>query len=649
MLSHRLSFPRRSSNRPLRPPNTTKQKPRPRLFTQNSPLFLISPQSPRPQLPFLYTPSAARPLQPRARQYQLSRLLTPERKRYLKHEFILAGKFIIYGSSLIFLGNVIYFGVQSESLERKHPTPPDWSLWSRIQLRIACGHEDPSSTVSGFIDYAQTGDWYTTLLARLENPRVDGAGLEPILKDDGDIYVAGVGKSGLNISSKSETWRRGYHACLMGAARSAEHLDGWVKDTTSNLAFPSNVVIGPSNPRPKPVPYGAADPPLEENCEKAFDSPESFYTKILTTQGFSTRQRLDAALAYADWLDFKGLPESAEEMFDWGLDIAMGGLPIEAHNAVEIKSGVISSDANYISSNLLLATTSLAIHHARNKNFAAAFPIFVSVLRATRQLPHPPQKTPQNPFEQNSVDNGGFISGIKSFLNGTPYPPAPPSGDEPQLRTPLVVCEEAGIMAHIGEIVFASASSATNPAPTSSPTAGKIASQNSLHAGISWTRDAVDIAESTFIGTARQDREALKKCAECLSVGVGNWEKMVDRMISNAAPRETKQNQPGGVDSSPSADTAARGNDGAGWKDWAPISWLGSFHIGNNEGGGGEKEDADADSEAYERWQREAGGVMEKRMKLRRMLRMEGLSDVEGESIGRGPGDWGPGWGLLFR
>lgn len=646
MLPHRLSFPRRSSNRPLRPPNTTKQKPRPRPFSQNSPLFLTSPQSQRPQLPFLYTPSAARPLQPRARPYQLSRLLTPERKRYLIYEFRLAGRYIVYGSILICLANIIYFGVENEIQEHKNPTPPDWSMWSRVQLHIARGHEDPGSTPSGQIDYACAGDWYCMVLARLEHPEKDGAGLEPILKDDGDIYVAGVGKSGLNISSKSEPWRRGYHACLMGAARSAEHLDGWVQDTTRHLAFPSNVVIGPSNPRPRPVPYAAADPPLEENCKKAFDSPESFYTKVLTTQGFSTRQRLDAALAYADWLDFKGLPESAEEMFRWGLDIAMGGLPIEAHNAIEIKSGVISSDANYISSNLLLATTSLAIHHARNKNFAAAFPIFLSVLRARRQLPPSPPKTPRNSFEQNSVDKGGFFSAFWSLLNGPPFPPAPPSGDEPQLRTPLVICEEAGIVAHIGEIIFASASSATNPAPVSSPTAGKIASRNSLHEGINWTRDAVDIAESMFIGAAREDREALKKCAECLSVGLGNWEKMVDKMISNAAPQEIQQNQPGEVDSPPSTDTATRGNGGAGWKYWGPLSWLGGFHSGR---GGGENKNADADAEAYERWQREAEGVMEKRTKLRRMLEMQGLSDVEGESHALGPSDWGAGWGLLFR
>lgn len=649
MLPHRLSFPRRlSSNRPLRPPNISisisisKKKPRgprPRLFTQNSQLLLISPQSPRPQLPFLHAPSGARPLRPRSRNiFQLSRLLTAERKLYLKTQFILAGRIILYGSTLWILGQIILFGIQNEILERKHPTPHEWSLWSRIKMRIASGGEDLSASGSGHVDYAYTGQTYLLVLARLEEPSVDGAGLEPVLKDDGDIYVAGVGKGGLNISSKSEPWRRGYHACLMGAARAAEHLDSWVKDTTSGIIFPSNVVIGPSNPRPRRMPFDGLEPPLEKNCVQAYGSPESFYTKILTTQGFSTRQRLDAALAYADWLDFKGLPESAEAMYDWGLDIAMGALPIEAHNTVEMKSGIISSDANYISSNLLLATTSLAIHHARNKNFAAAFPIFLSILRATRQLPPPPDKSLRTPFEEKSLGDGGLWSWLKT----PPYPEAPLTGDEPQLRTPLTVCEEAGIMAHIGEIVFASASSASNPASTSSKTTNKIALQQSLDAGINWTRDAVDIAEST-LGSARQDREALKKCSECISVGLGNWEKMVARMIRNAAPRkEPKSQLDQGADSSPPTEPAGSENGGAGWTNWGPSRWLG----GSSSAGNAVTEGTE-DADAHARWLREAELVLERRMKLRQLLRVEGLSDVEGDNPS--PNDFGPGWGLLFR
>lgn len=540
------------------------------------------------------------------------------------------------------------FGVQSEILEREFPSPRDWSLWSRVAWRNARGGEDPTRSTTGHIDYAYTGDWYTNVLDRLENPSIDGAGLEPALQDDGEIYVAGVGKAGLNISSMNEPWRRCYHTCLMGAARAAEHLEGWVTDTTRRLTFPANVVVGPSNPRPKPVPYLAAEAPLEENCVVAFGTPESYYTKLLTTQGFTTRQRLDAALAYADWLSYKGLPESAEAMYDWGLDIAAGALPVGAHNAVDIKSGIISADASYISPNLLDATTSLAIHHARNKNFAAAFPIFLSVLRATRELPSPPHKRPRDPFEIDSPKDSGLLAGIKSLLWEAPYPPAPPTGDEPQLRTPLAVCEEAGIMAHIGEIVFASALSTTNPASTRSTTTNKTTSQQNLNAGISWTRDAVDIAESTFLGPARRDMEAIKKCAQCINLGMGNWEKMVARMIKNAAPQQEQLNQPEtGIGQSPPADTSARDNGGAGWNNWGPVGWLwGSSHHDESGDGNVVLRSGTEDPDGYGRWQREAELVREKRAKLRQMLRIEGLSDEDGA----GPGvSSGMGWGLLFR
>lgn len=644
MPSHTLSFPRRlSSNRPLRPPNITKRKPRLRLLTQNSQQRLISPQPPRPQLPFLHPPSGARPLQPLPRnqfQYSLSRILTTERKSHIRISIKIAARWSLYGWSLYGLFTIVNYGFQSELLERQFPTPPDWSLLSKLQYRNARGGEDPNASGTGYIDYAHTGKWYMNLLARLENPGIDGAGLEPALKDEGDIYVAGVGKAGLNITSKSEPWRRGYHACLMGAACAAEHLDGWVTDTTRKISFPPNMVVGPSNPRPKPVPYGAVEAPLEANCVPAFGPPESFYMKILTTQGFSTRQRLDAALAYADWLDFKGLHESAEAMYDWGLDIAMGALPVEAHNVVEIKSGIINAEANHISSNILLATTSLALHHARHMNFAAAFPIFLSVLRATRQLPSPPEQNFPAPFDKEPLKANGLLADIKRVLNSPPYPAAPPTGDEPQLRTPLTVCEEAGIMAHIGEIVFASASSATKNASTSSTTANKTVSQQSLQAGINWTRDAVDIAESTFLGSARQDGEARKKCAECIKVGLGNWEKMVARMIRDAAPQEGQPNQPGqAADSSPAIDTAARGNSGAGWNIWSSITWP--WRSSRRDGSRGSHVDADA----HGRWQREAELVREKRMMVRTMLRGAGLSEAEGDD----PEADGSGWGLLFR
>ena len=629
MLPYRLSFPRRlSSNRRLRPPNASKQKSKVRLFTQNSQLLLLSPASPRPQLPFLYPPSGPRHSQTIFQnqfRFQISRLLTTERKHYIKTEIKRAAKYTVYGWTLFGLLSLAWYGIQSEYLERIYPSPPDWTLFSRIEYRNARNEENPSANEYGHVDHVHVGAWYFKLLARLEHPSLDGADLEPLLKDEGDIYITGVGKSGLNISSKSEPWRRGYHECLMGAARAAEHLDGWVKDKTRDISFPSNMVIGPSNPRPKPVPAGGATPPLEENCVPAFESPEFYYTKILTTHGFNTRQRLDAALAYADWLDFKGLPTSAKEMFDWALDIAINALPAEVSDIIDRKSGVLSNNAKYVSSNLFLAATSLAIHHARNKDFAAALPIFLSILRAKKQLPHPPSDAP--PALQTlgpSPQPTGLLAAIQSLLVTPPYPAAPPTGDQPQVRTPMAACEEAGITVHIGEILFASSS----PFSTFSPPANsKLAFRQSQQSGINWTRDAVDTAEAIILATPREDRDARQKCAECVNVGLDNWGKMTARMVKDAQRRQ-QQHKPEKSHHHPS-------RSGNSWI--LPGGTFGSTNQNDTDA------DADTKDEESERWIREAQAVEERKIRLGRMLREEGLaSDKVAVS---GPQEWG----LLFR
>ena len=432
------------------------------------------------------------------------------------------------------------FGVQNEILERKFPSPPEWSMMSRINYRTAKSQEHPDPNGSGLTDWASAGQAYGNLLQRLEDSNLDGQGLRPILQDEGDIYVAGVGKAGLDVSAKSEPWRRGYYECLMGCAKAAENRDGWVRDTTRNIAFPAEVVIGPSNPRPKPVPFGAKSAPLEEDCVPAFEPAETFYMKILTTHGFSSRQRLVAALAYADWLDFKGLPSTAEDMYDWGLDIAMGALPERVNNVIDIKTGVINSKAIHITSNVLLATTSLAYHHARNNNLAAALPIYLSVLRARRQLP---QSLPLADDEAKRRDDSALaasISYLKSLIITPVYPPAPPTGDEVSTRTPTALCEEAGVMSHIGEILFASSFSGSfgmspqkPPAKSSAPSLATTSALKSQQSGLSWTREAVDVAEATLLSVDPLDELAREKCSECLAVGMDNWLTMVSKLLKD--------------------------------------------------------------------------------------------------------------------
>lgn len=517
--------------RPFRPPNTCHNLSKLRLFTHNSQLLLISPASPRPQLPFLYTPAGLRPIRARNGvnlQLQVSRLLTTERKKYIKEQVWLASKWTAYGWSAFFLLSLMIFGFNQERLERKFPSPSEWKWMTRRCWRDAKGQELLDSTEDGITDWANCGSLYRELIRRLEDPSIDGSGLQE--SEEGGILVAGVGKTGLDITGKSEPWRRGYYEILMGAARTAEHLDGFLLDRTRRIVFPPEVVKGPSNPRPKPVPRGAHAAPLEENCEPASDPPETFYMKILTTAGFSTRQRLDAALGYADWLNYKNLPQSAEEMYDWGLDIAMGALPTGADNVVDTKTGVINADkASFVTSNILLATTSLAIHHAQTGNLSTALPILLSVLRARRSLPNaPPRLRFSIPTEENvqPTTYSTIVSLLRSLMVSPPYPPQPPSGNELPVRDSKAICDEAGLMANIGEILFAS-------------------SPSSREAGLGWTRDAVDMAETTF-GAPNTDSEGRKRCQECLEVGLDNWRKMVGKLVvAENTERETKRAKSG--------------------------------------------------------------------------------------------------------
>lgn len=502
--------------RPLRPPN--------RFFTQ-------LPRS-RPQLPFLSQPKPRRQV----------RFLTTERKQWLKGEFLKAGKYtaVLWTATALLL--TMAFGLQQEWLERKFPSPHEWTWWTRMNYRRARwseydGDEDSPET----IDWAIVAGMYRTLLRRLEDPGLDGAGLEE--QDEGGILVEGIGKTGYDITKKPESWRRGYHEILMGAARAAEHLDGWVVDRTRRIVFPANVVIGPSNPNPRPVPPGAHFAPREEDCEPAFEPPETYYMRVLTTQGFTERQKLDAALGYAAWLDYKGTPNAAEAMYKWALDIATSSTP-NPSSVIDMQTGQISPAAGPVSANILNAATALAIHHAHTSNLTLALPLFLSILRSRKQLPtaKPTMRSTLIPdSDDESTAAGGTISTLRnvilSILSPPKYPPPPPDGTSPPPRDAKERCEEAALMAYIGEILYATA-------PNSSLSSGN--SPSGQEEGLAWTREAVDIAEEELRGRGIADaaagraKEAKVTCRQCLETGLGNWGKMVGRLAREERERKMK-------------------------------------------------------------------------------------------------------------
>ncbi|KAE8443673.1 hypothetical protein EG329_001445 [Mollisiaceae sp. DMI_Dod_QoI] len=476
--------------RPFRPPNS------PRLFTHNT----LIPKS-RPQLPFLSSPNR-RPI---------ARFLTTETKQWIKDEVLFAGKFTAALWTGTFLLLVMAFGVQQEWLERKFPSPHEWSWVTRKDYRSARWAVDRDENGDERADWALTGDFYRLLLKRLEDPNIDGAGLKDEL--EGGILVAGVGKTGFDISMKSEPWRRGYYEVIMGAAKAAERLDGCVQDKTRHIVFPANVVIGPSNPDPRPVPPGAASPPREEDCVPAFEPPETYYVRALTTQGFTQKQRVNAAMAYASWLDYKKSPDAAFEMYKWAVDIARSN-SVGADPEIDSTTGVLNPNVRAPSANLVSAATALAVHHALNNNVSQALPIFISILRARRSLQDVPTTMRSTLIPDD--ENDGILKAVTSFVRSIIVPPAYPSppddGTAAPLRGPKERCEEAGIMTYIGEILYASKPSGT-----------------SREDGLAWTREAVDLAEEE-LRRKGIDNDAKKTCKQCLEVGLGNWMTMVTKM-----------------------------------------------------------------------------------------------------------------------
>ncbi|KAJ5463512.1 hypothetical protein N7475_008456 [Penicillium sp. IBT 31633x] len=494
-----------------------------RPFTHRTHLLLISPAPGRPQLPFLSPLAPTRPLPPLSihlRQH-FGRLISTESREHYKQRVSRGLKIGLSVWAILILFSAIKLGVYQEDIEHAWPTPPEWSWKSRWCLRSAQALQNPEQIGKLMTNWPMVAGYLRELLERLENPEGEGKGI--VEQDEGGFLVEGVGRTGFDISAKSEPWRRGYFQALMGAAKAAENLDGWLTDRKQKISAPAEYVVGPSNPRPKPMPAGQKMVPREEDCEQASPSPESFYMKILTTKGFTTGQKIDAALAYADWLDFKGLRLTAGDMYTWALDIAASGVEGDASQMVDLITGLLKNKSGVLpSENILRVSTALAVHNARQADLPTALSLFTSVLKARRSLPVSSDFDLSPSFstlsQSNNVPFASFFKSLKNVLIPVEYPEPPPSGDKPPRRTPASACDEAGLMTYIGEILYAS---------------------SSKESGLAWTRDAVDLAELTIheLGNSA-DRAARTRCAQCLKVGLENWKTMVSSLVSRARQEE---------------------------------------------------------------------------------------------------------------
>ncbi|KAI1466553.1 uncharacterized protein F4812DRAFT_83374 [Daldinia caldariorum] len=490
----------------------SKFPPTTRRFTRNTNLASRG----RPQIPFLSVPLA--------RNHQF-RYLTTERKRWLAYEVFLGVKYTLYIWAIAGFSIAGYWAIQQEWLERKYPSPHDWGFITRLQFRLAKWAPDRSDLPEP--DWVLTGNYAKSVVERLEDEKTEGAGLRKT--EDGGAYA-------YDVTSKSEPWRRGYYEALMLCAKTAEHLDDQVVDNTRHLVFPADQVIGPSNPNPKPISPGSPSAPREQDCDRAFETPDTFYKKILATRGLTPKQKLDAALEYASWLDFKGLHDAAEQTYERALELATGTEP----PPYDPKSFVLQDLSRAPSANILNTLTALATHKARTGDISAALPILISVLRARRSLPRPESSQRKHTYVDLDDDvptsspwSPSNIAGAASRLLSPPaYPPPPDDGTSPPVRDAKELCEEAGLNLYIGEIIFAT---------TTSSTSSSSGSNKSREDGLAWTREAVDLAEEqlhklTHTGDVRGD--AKKTCKECLVTGLENWQAMVSRLAREERERE---------------------------------------------------------------------------------------------------------------
>ncbi|KAJ4366638.1 hypothetical protein N0V95_000139 [Ascochyta clinopodiicola] len=506
----RTQLPRqalRSSN--ARPIETTC----PRQFSYKHPRqFLVAhPGSSRPQLPFLY------PSGQHLSSGQIARLfsISANHKKFIKE----TAKLSVRYSILIFLVSscvsIAGMGILSEQQERAFPSPHEWSLITRFRFRRGKWWQVPENNEEeGFPNWARVYDELDYALSRLEDPDKDGAGLTE--QEEGGILVPGVGKAGLDITAKSEEWRQGYYEVLIDMAAASERLEGWVTDKWRRNVWAPEFVESASNPRPKAVLPGMPEVPDEDNRVPASDAPETFYLKIITTKGFTTHQRVTAALGYADWLSFKKLPDSAEEMYRWALDIAIAGLPTTDPSAViDRQTTVLSSTAprELITPNIVYAATNLATFFAEQGRVASSLPILVSLLRARLSAEDAP------PPPKSNVQDSSVVGTILSLLKEPDYPAVPPSGDEPLLRDEKDRCEEAALKNYIGEILFATAGS----------------SSEQRKQGLSWVRDGVSTSKiAQSLDSITGNDELRKKCEKCEEIGLESWGKIMTYLAAEA-------------------------------------------------------------------------------------------------------------------
>ncbi|KAH6686936.1 hypothetical protein F5X68DRAFT_268975 [Plectosphaerella plurivora] len=461
-IRHRLALRRLLFQRIFKSPSAT------RPFTSNTALASRA----RPQLPFLSIP---------VNTNRRVRYFTTENKNWLRHEGRMFVRYnVAFWGSLVCIGGILFL-LNQEWLEKNYPTPHEWSMMTRMLARGAKSAARDTSVGGGGKNWGEIIVTCEEIIKRLQDPKIDGAGIRELLNDE-PLSIEGLGSAGKDISDKDEEWRRGYYEIMLMLGNALEQTDGWVRDTTRNITCSPKFVVGPSNPKPQPMPVGAPVAPKEEDCVPAYDSAENVYLRILTTKGFTTKQKMDAALSYAFFLDFKKMPVAAERVFDWALSIATESTPATFPPLVEPRTLTINDKSTPPPENIL-----------------------------TEDLARGPISIWEN---------------VKRIVAAPTYPPPPPDGTQAPWRSPRQLCEEAALHLYIGEILYSSKDTTVT-----------------REEGLAWTRDGVDIAEEQLRELDNEPSRARTVCKDCLSTGLKNWSAMVKRLAKEEELERKKREE----------------------------------------------------------------------------------------------------------
>ena len=192
-------------------------------LTTTGPLQSVSKNSsPRPRIPFLaQTTADSRQL---LLQRRVSRVLSTENKKYVKEQTWFGVKLCLATLVVVNLAGFALTSYEGEQVEKKRPSPPEWSYLTRAAWRAALDETNAAAVMGTPLNIGQVGSYWLTCLRRLEEASCDGSGLATteVPHQYWILDARGFSPLALDVSSKSEEWKAGYVEVILELGKIAE-------------------------------------------------------------------------------------------------------------------------------------------------------------------------------------------------------------------------------------------------------------------------------------------------------------------------------------------------------------------------------------------------------------------------------------------